>query len=158
MLDNNDRSAVAYKMPKHSEQCLYIKRMQAYRRLVEHKHGILLPASHFTRELKPLSLTSRQTRGSLAQSKVSQAQVVKHLKPAAYKLQVRASLQSLVNAHLHQLGKRLSVGAADIEGLAGVARTMAVRARNIYVGKELDVQADTAGAVAHRAAQFACIV
>ena len=71
-------------------------------------------------------------------------------------------MKRFVDIHVHEFGKRISapglVCAFDKLRLLGVARSSAVRARNINVGKELHVQTHHARAVAGGTAQTAGVV
>ena len=71
-------------------------------------------------------------------------------------------MKRFVDIHVHELGKRISapglVCAFDELRLLGVARSSAVRARNINVGKKLHVQTHHARAVAGGTAQTAGVV
>ena len=58
MFDDDDGRSVVDKALEYLQQCLYIRRMQAYGRFIEHEYRVFLPPSHLAGKLQPLGLSS----------------------------------------------------------------------------------------------------
>ena len=160
--DHHSGSAVNETL-EHAQQGTHIQRVQADGGLVEYKHGVGLPFAHLAGELEPLGLPARKAGRGLAQSQVAQPQAGKGLQPAGHQLEVGTGGKGFVHAHLHQAGQALGLGAVlpgavEGGGILLVAGAAAVRAGDLHIRQELDVQADGAGAVAAGTAQAARVV
>ena len=82
VLNHDYGCAAVYQALKYPEQRFHVQGMQADGRLVKHKHSIGLSLSHFTGQLEPLSLAARKAGRFLAESEITQAEVVQYLKLA----------------------------------------------------------------------------
>ena len=58
VLNDDNGCAFVQKSLKNADQCLYVQGMQAYGRLVEDKHGIILRFSDFACQLQALCLSA----------------------------------------------------------------------------------------------------
>ena len=106
MLDHDNRGALGNKAVEHIQQHLNIKRMQANRGLVKHKHGIILHAAHLARKLKTLRLAARKRRRGLTQGEIAQAQVVQGLQARLHLFESQRGVEGLVHTHVHELRQR----------------------------------------------------
>ena len=120
---------------------------------------------HLAGELQPLCFAAGETGRFFSEGQVSQAQILENLEPLADSLEMPAGFQRCADVHCHQL--RQGPGSTFLIlfihifyslCVFGIAGTAAFRAGDLHIGQKLNVQADHAGAIADRAAQFPCIV
>ena len=157
MLDDQDGRAAVNEALQHVEEDLHVVRMQANRRLVEDKQRPVLAASHLRGQLKSLRLTAGQGGRGLPQRQVAQAEAGQRLEESTRFLESAHGHPGLVHAHRHDLGQAQAL-ASDLIGLGPVAAPPALRALDVHVRQELNVQGDLPGTVAGRAAQRARVV
>src|SRR5690606_1446353 len=121
-------------------------------RLVEDEDGVGLVTVQLGRELETLRLAAGQRRGVLTEREVAEAEVRQGLEAAADLGDVTDGVDRLVDGEAEEVREGESV-AEDLLRLGRVARAAAVRAGDVDVGQEVDVEGDLAGAVAARAGE-----
>ena len=162
MLNDNYGCAIVKKGLKDAKQYPHIQRMQADRRFIKHKDGILLCLADLTGQLQPLCFSARQAGRFLAQRQVAQTQLFQNVQLLADGFHVLAEIDRRVDIQLHQLRQRNAfaclVREFHIVSRSCIARTAAIRARNVHIRQELYIQTDDARSVAAGAAERAGVI
>ena len=90
MLDDNDGRTARHERLEHTEQRLYIERMQTDCRLIENEYRALLPPAHIARELQTLRLAAREPGRRLTERQISEPEIVQDLKAPLHRFQITA--------------------------------------------------------------------
>ena len=141
MLDHHHGSALFNESLKYAEERFHIARVQADSGLVEHEHGIGLPAAHLACEFQTLRLAARKRGRGFAEREIPQAQVMQGLQLFVRLLDVGHMRKGFVDGKREQVRQteRLVIGRAffrstNFLGSGVVARSAAVGAGNVDVG------------------------
>ena len=157
VLDDDDRRAAVGELPQHRQQGAHVERVQAHARLVEHEHRVGLVAVHLADELEALCLAPGERGGRLAEGEVPQPQLLQPRQPPMDARQIARERQRIADGAPQQAGQ--GDAAAQVSLRAGrEAAAVAVRAHDVDVRQELDVQGDLSRAVAAGAGQRARVV
>ena len=162
MLNDHHGGTVPDQLLEHTQQGLYIQRMQADGWFIEHEHTVCLPLAHLAGKLQPLGFAAGKAGCLLAKGQVAKAQFFQYLQALAHKLAVRTGFQCSGHIHVHQVGHggwfAVRRGQLHCRRFPAVTRTAAVRAGHFYVRQKLHIQTDDAGAVTGGAPQLTGVV
>ena len=104
MLNDHHGGTVPDQLLEHTQQGLYIQRMQADGGFIEHEHTVCLPLAHLAGKLQPLGFAAGKAGCLLAKGQVAKAQFFQYLQALAHKLAVRTGFQCSGHIHVHQVG------------------------------------------------------
>ena len=136
--------------------------MQTDRRLIKHKDGIGLCSAHLACQFEALCLTAGKTRCFFTEREIPKAELPEHFQFLHNGLHILTERNCRIYIHFHDFRQRMFlpcfIAMADLIGGSCITRAAAFRTGNLHIRQKLHIQADTAGAVTDRAAQFSGIV